>query len=90
MPRRRGRLLAGLLISVALCGAGAAAAVAQQEEPAREPVVVAAPPFQLRGTGELPLSSRVAFVFCLGLDVHGRAEDAIVMPMAALGLSLTF
>jgi hypothetical protein len=46
--------------------------------------------FSARGTAELPLSGRVAFVVSLGLDVHGRASDALVMPSAALGISLNF
>ncbi len=35
---------------------------------------------------EMPLSKRTSFVFQLGLDVHGRPDDAIVMPVASLGL----
>lgn len=46
--------------------------------------------FMVRGTGELPLSNRVAFLLSFGLDVHGRAEDSVVMPCALLGISLNF
>lgn len=35
---------------------------------------------------EMPLSARTSFVFMLGLDVHGRSDDAVVMPVASLGL----
>lgn len=35
---------------------------------------------------EMPLSARTSFVFMLGLDIHGRSDDAIVMPVASLGL----
>ena len=35
---------------------------------------------------EMPLSARTSFVFLLGLDVHGRADDAVIMPVASLGL----
>ncbi|MBL8916087.1 MAG: hypothetical protein JNM17_35635 [Archangium sp.] len=44
----------------------------------------------VRGTAELPLSNRVAFLLSFGLDVHGRAEDSIVMPSSTLGISLNF
>lgn len=40
----------------------------------------------LRGGAELPLSERTSFVFGLGLDVHGRANDSRVMPSVTLGL----
>ena len=51
--RRTGRLLVAILLAVVVCGAGTAAAIAQQDpEPAREPVVVAADPFRFRGTGD--------------------------------------
>ena len=35
---------------------------------------------------EMPLSARTSFVFLLGLDIHGRSDDAVVMPVASLGL----
>lgn len=35
---------------------------------------------------EMPLSARTSFVFMLGLDIHGRSDDAVVMPVASLGL----
>ena len=35
---------------------------------------------------EMPLSARTSFVFLLGMDFHGRPEDAAVMPVASLGL----
>ncbi len=41
---------------------------------------------QLRLGAEMPLSARTSFVFLLGLDIHGRPDDAIVMPVASLGL----
>lgn len=40
----------------------------------------------VRAGAELPLSERTSFVFGLGLDVHGRAEDAALMPGISLGL----
>jgi hypothetical protein len=40
----------------------------------------------VRGGAEIPLSERTSFVFCLGFDVHGRAEDARAMPHISLGL----
>lgn len=40
----------------------------------------------LKGGAELPLSAKTSFVLTFGLDVHSRANDAPVMPMAALGL----
>ena len=35
---------------------------------------------------EMPLSARTSFVFLLGIDIHGRGDDAAVMPVASLGL----
>ncbi len=35
---------------------------------------------------EMPLSARTSFVFLLGLDVHGRSDDSLAMPVASLGL----
>lgn len=35
---------------------------------------------------EMPLSARTSFIFKLGLDIHGRSDDSIMMPVAALGL----
>lgn len=40
----------------------------------------------LEGGAELPLSSKTAFVFSFGFDVHGRQVDAVVMPTVSLGL----
>ncbi len=41
---------------------------------------------QLHFGAEMPLSARTSFVFLFGVDVHGRADDAIAMPVASLGL----
>lgn len=38
------------------------------------------------GGAELPLSSKTSFVFTLGLMIHGREIDSVVMPQAAVGL----
>jgi len=40
----------------------------------------------LRAGAEMPLSAKTSFVFLLGLDVHGRSEDATVMPVCSVGL----
>jgi hypothetical protein len=40
----------------------------------------------LRGGAELPLSTKTSFVFQLGLDFHGRAEDSVAMPVCSVGL----
>jgi hypothetical protein len=40
----------------------------------------------LRVGGEVPLSLRTSFVFALGLMFHGRAEDALALPQATVGL----
>ncbi len=40
----------------------------------------------VRAGAELPLSTKTSFVFVLGLDVHGREDDARVMPMVGMGL----
>ncbi len=40
----------------------------------------------LRFGAELPLSARTSFMFMLGIDFHGRDADAVVMPVAMLGL----
>jgi hypothetical protein len=40
----------------------------------------------LRAGAEMPLSAKTSFVFLLGLDVHGRPEDAPVMPVCSVGL----
>jgi hypothetical protein len=40
----------------------------------------------LKGGAELPLSSKTAFVFAFGFDIHGRIEDSVVMPTAMVGL----
>ena len=51
--RRTGRLLLAIVLAVMVAGAGTAAAFAQREpDPERQPLVVAADPFQIRGTGE--------------------------------------
>lgn len=41
---------------------------------------------QVHFGAEMPLSARTSFVFMLGLDIHGRSDDAVVMPVASLGL----
>jgi len=40
----------------------------------------------LRGGAELPLSTKTSFVFQLGLDLHGRSEDSVAMPVCSVGL----
>lgn len=50
------------------------------------PAVVPGHNVCLKGGAELPLSSKTAFVFSFGFDVHSRPEDAVVMPVASLGL----
>lgn len=40
----------------------------------------------IRAGAEMPLSAKTSFVFLLGLDVHGRTEDSIVMPVCSVGL----
>ncbi|MEW6432759.1 MAG: hypothetical protein AB1730_14740 [Myxococcota bacterium] len=40
----------------------------------------------LRGGAELPLSTKTSFVFQLGLEFHGRAEDSVAMPVCSVGL----
>lgn len=40
----------------------------------------------LRAGAEMPLSAKTSFVFLLGLDVHGRQEHSIVMPVCSVGL----
>ncbi|MBL8956160.1 MAG: hypothetical protein JNK82_35630 [Myxococcaceae bacterium] len=40
----------------------------------------------VRAGAEMPLSAKTSFVFLLGLDVHGRPEDSIVMPVCSVGL----
>jgi lipoprotein-anchoring transpeptidase ErfK/SrfK len=52
MVRRTGRILLALLLAVIVCGAGTAAAIAQQEPEPYEPVVVDADPFRFRGSGD--------------------------------------
>lgn len=42
--------------------------------------------FGVRGGAELPLSAKTSFFFCLGLEGHGRAIDAPVMPNLSVGL----
>lgn len=50
------------------------------------PAVVAGHNVSVKGGAELPLSSRTAFVFWFGFDVHGRADDSVLMPSASVGL----
>ena len=50
--RRPGRILLGIILALAVGCAGAAAALAQQPDEERQPLVVAAEPFELRGDGE--------------------------------------
>lgn len=50
------------------------------------PAVVPGHNVSLKGGAELPLSSKTAFVFSFGFDIHGRAEDAVVMPGGSVGL----
>jgi len=50
------------------------------------PAVVPGHNVSLKGGAELPLSSKTAFVFSFGFDIHGRDVDAVVMPCASLGL----
>lgn len=50
------------------------------------PAIVAGHNVSLKGGAELPLSSKTSFVFSFGFDIHGRAEDSVVMPGASLGL----
>ena len=50
------------------------------------PSIVAGHNVSLKGGAELPLSSKTSFVFSFGFDIHGRAEDSVVMPGASLGL----
>lgn len=40
----------------------------------------------IRAGAEMPLSAKTSFVFLLGLDVHGRSRDSIVMPNCSVGL----
>ena len=50
------------------------------------PSVVPGHNVSFKGGAELPLSSKTAFVFSFGFDVHSRDVDAVVMPSASLGL----
>lgn len=50
------------------------------------PSIVPGHNVSLKGGAELPLSSKTSFVFSFGFDIHGRSEDAVVMPGASLGL----
>jgi hypothetical protein len=50
------------------------------------PPVVAGHNGALLGGVEVPLSAKTSFVFSAGLEVHGRAEDARVMPEVGLGV----
>jgi hypothetical protein len=54
------------------------------------PALAAGHNFGLRGGAELPLSPKTSFVFTLGLDVHGRVDDAPVMPNVAVGVVTSF
>lgn len=40
----------------------------------------------VRMGAEMPLGAKTSFVFKLGVDVHGRYEDAPVMPNCAIGI----
>ncbi len=40
----------------------------------------------IRLGAEMPLSARTSFVFVLGFDLHGRAEDSAFMPFVSVGL----
>ena len=50
------------------------------------PSIVPGHNVSIKGGAELPLSSKTSFVFSFGFDIHGRVEDAVVMPGASLGL----
>lgn len=50
------------------------------------PSIVPGHNVSLKGGAELPLSSKTSFVFSFGFDIHGRAEDSVVMPGGSLGL----
>jgi hypothetical protein len=50
------------------------------------PSIVPGHNVSLKGGAELPLSSKTAFVFSFGFDIHGRAEDAVVIPGGSVGL----
>ncbi len=50
------------------------------------PSIVPGHNVSLKGGAEIPFSSKTSFVFSFGFDIHGRAEDAVVMPGASLGL----
>ncbi len=50
------------------------------------PAIVPGHNVSLKGGAELPLSSKTSFVFSFGFDIHGRAEDSVVMPGGSLGL----
>ena len=44
----------------------------------------------VRAGAEMPLSAKTSFIFLLGLDVHGRADDSPVMPVCSVGLVTSF
>lgn len=50
------------------------------------PSIVPGHNVSLKGGAELPLSSKTSFVFSFGFDIHGRADDSVVMPGGSLGL----
>ena len=50
------------------------------------PAVVPGHNVSFRGGAELPLSAKTSFVLAFGFDIHGRANDSVVMPSAPLGL----
>jgi hypothetical protein len=50
------------------------------------PAVVLGHNAGLRGGAELPLSETTAFVFQLGLDLHGRNVDSTALPTCSVGL----
>jgi hypothetical protein len=42
--------------------------------------------FPLRVGAEMPFSSKTSFLFLVGFDIHGRAEDSVFMPSCSVGL----
>ena len=50
------------------------------------PAVVVGHNAGIRGGAELPLSETTAFVFQLGLELHGRSVDSVALPTCSVGL----
>ncbi len=50
------------------------------------PAIVPGHNVGIKGGAEIPFSSKTSFVFSFGFDIHGRPEDAVVIPGASLGL----